>query len=201
MGVSFSFSLTALCLPGGVKRKCFLIHHNRHVSVCLSGSVANLDLSTPRVTSGKEWPSILGKGAGRWRDMIPLSLLNSNISPLAKNQLPHLPIAPNTKPNGPPVHFCFFRLKNMKCYLRSPPLNRAVFMTDKISISRKKKSQFQRVFSMHSGQNLFRGCTGEEVRKNRLRNEATSERKLDLFHSTWNAHSHTRLRVAHAKDA
>lgn len=49
----------------------------------------------------------------------------------------------------------------MKCYLRSSPLNP---MPEEFHFQ--EKCQFQRVhFSMHSGQNLFRGCAGEEVRE------------------------------------
>lgn len=71
----------------------------------------------------------------------------------------------------------------------------------RISISRKMSTP-KSIFSVHFGQNLFRGCAGEEVRggktdsgmKHRVRGNWISS----ILHTTG---LHTRLTGAHAKDA
>lgn len=66
-----------------------------------------------------------------------------------------------------------------------------------------EKCQFQRVhFSMHSGQNLFRGCAGEEVREGKTDSGMKQKVRGNWISSTLHTtRSHTRLTVAHAKDA
>lgn len=118
------------------------------------------------------------------------SVLNPNISPLAKNPLPHSPIAPNTKPDNPSAHFC------------SSPLNTMALTSEEFQFEEEKLSIPNSIFSMHSGQNLFRGCAGEEVREGKTDSGMKQKVRGNWISSTLHTtRSHTRLTGAYAKDA
>lgn len=128
------------------------------------------------VTSGLEWPMISGQGGWKVKRQESSVCSEPQHLPFDKKKNPRTPplITPNILPNR------VLLLPNIFTRTHNSPNVR------RISISR--KCQFQRV-SFHplqpktlQGLCRWRG----EGRKNRLRNEAASQRKLDLFHATHN---------------
>lgn len=105
------FSLSVIHYSLCLLDRCPLQHSNRHIAVCLSGSILTYDASTP-ATSGRRWPMIFRSGGGRKVKRQESSVCpEPHISLLTKNPTTHSLITLDTEPNNPSVHFCSKALK------------------------------------------------------------------------------------------
>lgn len=86
------------------------------------------------------------------------------------------------------------------CCLTSSPVHTIALMSEEFQFQENVNSK--EYLSIHSGQKLFRGCAGEEVRGGKtdagMKQQVRGNWISSMLHTT---RSHSRLGAAHAKDA